>query len=143
MPLYTYDASQVSVTVNGVPMKGAADGVFCSVEYAEDAFTKVKGTQGETSRSKSNDYSGVITITLMQTSPSNDILSALHALDRAQNAGVCVVNVVDNSGRSNHTATKAWIRRGPASAYGKEIENREWVFDCDVLTDFIGGNTES
>lgn len=140
MSVRSYDPSQVVVTVNGAQMSGFADGTFVSVIRSNDAFTKVTGADGVTSRSKSSDKSGELTITLAQTSPSNDILSALATLDELSSLGVVAIAVKDISGRSLFASGNAWIRKVPDSAFGKEIDNREWVFDCADLAPFVGGN---
>lgn len=138
--LKTYDPKLVVLTVGGVPISGYADGTFISVERSNDMFTKVAGADGIVSRAKSNDKSGTITVTLAQTSSSNDILSAYAKQDELSNTGVKTVNCKDVSGRSTFFTATAWVRRLPGSEFGKEITNREWVLDCDSLEILVGGH---
>ena len=53
----TYDADQVSVLINGIELKGYADGEFLRIEQEGADFTDVVGTDGEVTRSKTNDRS--------------------------------------------------------------------------------------
>ena len=78
-----YDADQVKLTVAGFAIEsGFADGEFLRVEQEADDFTDVAGTDGEVTRSKTNDRRATITVLLMQTSSGNQALSALSNVDR-------------------------------------------------------------
>ena len=142
MPVRTFDPKQVAVIIGGSVIGGFADGEFVRVSRTSDAYSKVTGTDGVISRAKSNDRSGEMTIILSQTSPSNDVLSAIHAADEATNAGVVPVAIKDLSGRSTYVSAFAWIRKSPDSSFGKEITNREWVLDMADYKVFVGGNAD-
>jgi len=137
MSVKTYDPAAVAVSVGGVPISGFADGTFISVERDEDAFSKVVGADGITSRAKSNNRGGNITITLAQTSPSNDVLEALALLDENTNTGIVPVLVKEGTGRAIHFSALAWVRKSATATYAKEIENREWILD---MADYTPGN---
>ncbi len=140
MAVYTYDPSEVAVIVGGAIMQGFADGTFVEVERDEQAYEKVTGADGETSRAKTNNKSGNITITLKQTSPSNDILSGIMIADEADNSGVVPVLIKDRLGNTVFASSAAWVQQMPSSAYSKEIEEREWVLDCAKIDAFVAGN---
>ncbi len=142
MPVRTFDPKDVVVIVGGSIIGGFADGEFIRVSRSSDAYTKVTGSDGVISRSKSNDRSGEMTIILAQTSPSNDVLSLIHAADEATNAGVVPVAVRDLSGRSTFVSAFAWIRKSPDASFGKEITNREWTLDLADYNPFVGGNAD-
>lgn len=142
MTLRTYDPKEVSV-IFGAPIKGFADGTFVSVEYNEDFFTMQIGADGDAIRAKSNNSSARVTITLLQSSESNDILSATLNLDRLSPSGDGILPFLlkDNTGRTLMTAEKMWITKPPTVAYGREGETREWVLETDnMLPSNIGGN---
>src|SRR5690554_3705243 len=93
-----YRSDQVNISLAGYPIQGGyADGVFLEIEYAEPAFALTKGTDGEGTRSRTNNRSATIRIHLMQGAEGNSVLSALHNLDlQAQNgAGVGAFQVED------------------------------------------------
>jgi hypothetical protein len=143
MATYTYSPDKVLCIIGGVPMSGFADGTGITVEREADAFTKVVGSDGVVSRVKSANRTGSVTITLQQTSASNDILSGFALLDEVSNEGVFPVLIKDNLGRSVFASGEGWVKKIPSSAFGKDISDREWVIDCGKLNIFVGGNTES
>lgn len=143
MAIRTYDPKQVIVTIGGVPMSGYADGTFLLIDRDENAFTKVTGADGVTTRVKSNNRSGTMTLTLKQSSASNDVLSGFAALDELANSGVVPILIKDLSGNSIYFSATGWIQKYPASEFGKEINNREWVLDLVDVDVFVGSNAES
>lgn len=136
----TYDPKQVSVIVGGKIMQGFADGTFVMVERDEQAFTKKIGVDGEGTRAKSNNKGGKVTITLMQSSSSNDDLSAIAAADELNNSGVVPILIRDASGRSLYSALTAWVQKQTNGEFAGEVSHREWVIDTDELIMFAGGN---
>jgi len=142
MSLSTYDAKQVSVIVDGIIVDGYADGAFVSIEQNEDQFSLQVGTDGDACRSKTNNRSGRITITLAQWSDSNILLSALHAGDvlSPSGDGIVPVLVMDKSGTTICAAEKAWIVKPPTVEFGREAGSREWVLETDNIVMGVGGN---
>lgn len=138
--IYTYSAEEVQVVVGGQLATGYADGTFLTVRPAEARYTKVVGADGLTSRARSANRSGQIVLTLKQTSPFNDIMTGYMLADEAGDQGVFPVLVRDNKGRTLHFAASAWVETMPEQAFGKTIENREWVMDCGRIDSFVGGN---
>lgn len=137
----TYSPKKVSVVVAGVIIRGYADGTFVMVERSADTFTKVTGADGEVGRVHSADRSGRITITLQQTSESNDILSALQLADELSLTGKFPVIVKDNNGTSLYMAGDAWIMKAPNAEYSNGMSTREWIIECADLDPFAGGNS--
>ena len=138
--LKTYDPKLVIVVVGGVLMSGFAEGSLVKVERNTDTYKLVIGTDGEGTRSRTNDRSGKITISLMQTSFSNAVLSGFAQLDETANAGVVPVTITDLNGASLYHADNAWVLKPPAGEHGKEAKAREWVLETDRLDWFEGGN---
>lgn len=138
-----YNPDQVQVVIANIPVtEGLADGEFLRIEYDEDAFTLQVGTDGDATRSRSNNRAATITLTLMQSSPVNDALSALHNLDLNSpgGAGIGAFLCKDGSGRSMFAAEKCWIQKMPAAVYGREAGPREWVIRTNRLDALHGGN---
>lgn len=140
MALRTYDPKQVVISIGGVPISGYADGTFLLIDRDENAFTKVTGADGTSTRVKSNNRAGSMTLTLKQSSPSNDVLSGFATLDELSNAGVVPILIKDLSGNSLYFSATGWIQKFPSSEFGKEISNREWVLDLVDVDMFVGSN---
>lgn len=124
-----YDANEVSLVVAGLIIdSGYADGEFVKFEQDSDDFSDVVGTDGEVTRSKTNDRRFTATVTLMQTSDGNSKLTALNNLDRnaSNGAGVGPFLLKDRSGTALYAASKCWVAKPPDAGFGKEASSREW-----------------
>nr|MDO8118665.1 DUF3277 family protein [Candidatus Sigynarchaeota archaeon] len=139
-PLSTYDPAQVFVTYGGFTIQGFADGSMITVERNEQAYNLYIGSDGEGARSKSNNKSAVITIRLMQTSDSNDVITAFAKADEITNSGSVPFMVKDGNGRTLLIAENAWVQKLPSVEFGKEALEREWKLESDSVEMFVGGN---
>ena len=143
MSVRTYDPKQVIVTIAGVPMSGFSDGTFLEIDRNEPTWTLVVGADGLVTRGKTNNFSGTMTLTLKQSSPSNDILSALMAADEASNAGIFPVLVKDLSGNSVYFSATAWVNQYANSTFDKAITDRQWTFSLSEADMFVGSNSNT
>jgi hypothetical protein len=134
-----YDPKQIIVSVGGNIIVAFAAGTFLSASRNEAAFVLTVGADGETARARSRNRSGLLTLTLMQTSPSNDVLSAFAAADELSGTGVVPVLVKDLLGTSLLAAQNGWVQKLADVEFGAELSNREWVIECDFLGMFAGG----
>jgi hypothetical protein len=138
--VYTYDAASVIITIDGKVIGGFADGTFIEVERTSPSFTKVVGADGRTSRAKTNDISGSITLTLAQTSPSNDVLSQLHNQDLVASDAIFPVMMQDASGSTVLFTGTGWVEGLPKTDFAKDISNRAWVIHISQMQFTINGN---
>lgn len=139
MAVKTYDVSQ-AIVIFGGPMSGFAEDTAVSVEMNEDLFTLQMGVDGKGTRSRTSNNSARITVSLMQTSVANDILSGIAAVDRASGLGIIPLTVKDGSGRTLFAAESAWITRIPTVTLGREAGAVEWVLETDNIVSYVGGN---
>ncbi len=137
----TYDPRKVKVLWGGVELTGFGPDSMIEIDRDEASFTKKAGVDGEVTRTRNNVSTGKVKITLMQSSSSNDILSAALALDESTGAGVLPLLITDLSGRTVDFVPDAWIEKPPTQKFGKEIDTREWSIDCGSFTPFVGGNS--
>lgn len=135
-----YDPRQYSVTFAGIIVGGFMDGTFISVERTEDSYSMAVGARGDVARVRSRDKTGTVTITLQQTSPSNDLLSAQIVADELLGTGVAPLLLKDNNGTTIIQAANAWIRRPANSEQSDELSSREWAIDCAELNMVVGGS---
>lgn len=136
----TYDPKQFSLICGGKIIHGFADGSSIEVERNEQAFNLKVGVDGEGTRAKSNNRSAKITVHLMQSSSSNDDLSAFAAADELSNTGIFPVIAKDGSGRSLFAAVTAWVMKYPKSDFAREAGERVWVLETNDMDFFVGGN---
>lgn len=139
MSMKTYDPKNVSIIIGSHIVSGFADGTFINVERRNPTWSLVAGASGETERSKSNDKSGRITLTLLQSSASNDILSGFAQSDELDNSGTFPLLMKEDTGTTIIEATEAWCTKPSNTPYGKESQGREWVIETGELVMVVGG----
>lgn len=140
MPVKTYSAKDHSIWFGDTEISGLADD-FAVASRAEDAFIPTVSADGEVTRAKNANQMGSITITLKNSSASNDALSAAALADQVDGAGVKPIIVKDNFGTTVVSGAEAWVRKTPDVNRGKEVGDTEWVFDVAKLFIKPGGNT--
>lgn len=136
----TYNPKKIQLAVGSHIVTGFADGTFVQVDRTADQFQVVVGADGEAARSASADKSGTVTITLMQTSASNDFLSNALTTDEDTNLNTMPLLMKDISGRTVVQAAEGWIKKYATVELGKEIVSREWVYETGELLITEGGN---
>lgn len=142
MGVRTYDPAFVSMFYGEIEMQGFAQDAAISVEHDEDDWSLVVGVDGEGTRSKTSNASATITVSLMQSSPVNDLLSAARILDNTTPGGTGgkALLIKDNSGTTIFSAETAWIQKAPTAELSREATTREWVFRTDNLVANHGSN---
>ena len=137
----TYDAKKVIVNYGGAPIKGFDDGDFVAIKATADRWTRKVGADGEVARSRGNDETSEVTISLSQTSPANSVLSAFVEADRLTGKGVLPLTVVDIISGTTFFWPQAWIKKVPDISRGKELKKLDWVFDTgQAVAETISGD---
>ena len=123
----TYDPKMVVITFGGVPISGFAEDSFVECAPAEEGFSRKVGADGEVVRSHSNNNCYDVTVTLLQTSLSNGVLSAAAVADRATGLGLAPLSITEITSGSEHFFPQAWVEV-PTWARGKEAGEQAWTF---------------
>lgn len=135
----TYDPGLISCTWLGLVITGFGPDEFITAARNEDAYVLTVGTGGEACRSRNQNKSGRVSITLMASALINDALSGALQLDELFGAGVGPLLVKDNLGTSLIAAENAWLVKHPDNGFGKVIGTRVWVLDCERVDIHTGG----
>jgi hypothetical protein len=136
-----YDPNLVYVSFKGVILTGWLDGTFVQIQRDEDAYSLEAGVGGDTAFVKNHRRTGVITITLMQTAPSNDTLAGFVNDDEIFSSGEGEIFVKDGNGNTLAEDPSARIAKMADVSYAKGIEGREWRFLCPRLFLNTGSST--
>ena len=128
----TYSPGEVSVIVGGSIMNSWNS---VTVGRNEERNFASVGTQGEVTRTVNVSNLGTITIVLPQSSADNAILSAKEIVN-----GIESISVIDKSGNSIAVMPEGFLTGTPESEFGKELAEREWVYQGDLPVYTIGGN---
>lgn len=137
----TYSADKISITVASHTVVGYQDGSFVNIEPMGDGISSISGADGDVARSISLDPRNQITITLMQTSKSNDVLSSLYDADRISGGdGAFPITVSDLRG-STLVAGTGWITNKASSTFSTSADQtREWTLI--VVGEYFSGGTD-
>ncbi len=138
MSVKHYNPKEIVVVFGEVILEGIADGSFVEIDQVEDAVQLYIGSDGKGTRAMSNNRAATVTLTVSQSSKSNELLSTLHELDRLSGAGVRSLLVKDLNGTSLYSAATAWIKKQPKATFSKGIETRQWTIETDDLSPFHG-----
>jgi len=138
----TYDFKQVACIVGKDIITGFAEGDDAiSVEFLQEDWQLTVGADGESTRAKSNNQAARVTLKLMQTSDSNDLLNAYYQADKASNSGLFPFLLKDNNGRELHVAEQMFIEKRPDPTHGQNVNEREWVLLTGLMVSNFGGNS--
>jgi hypothetical protein len=136
-----YNPDLVDTIFGGVPISGFAEDGMIEIEEEGERFVLVKGTTGEIARSQVLAKVAKLTIKLLSTSDSNDVLSAAHLLDISTDGGggVVPVGMIDRNGRSVLVAPQGWVDGIPPIKMGAKAEERTWKLTVINYKLFLGG----
>ena len=124
----TYNAADVSATLDGVAVLAPADGDFIVVSEGSGAGTGLVGVSGDSIFSASNDRSATITIRLLHTSPTHRRLEQKLSRQREGSAYKPFSFAFRDIGSGEGaTAEKCHIMTAPDISKGNEASAREWV----------------
>jgi hypothetical protein len=139
-----YDAAQVTLVFMGILIdSGFADGEFLTIEQSAPDYETVVGTDGEVSRSRTNNRHATIMVKLAHTSNGNTFFSALSNLGLLAKNGADVgpMMVRDRvSGVCTYLASKCWIAKPPAISYDNKVTMRDWQLECADLVRVDAGS---
>lgn len=140
MPVSTYNPGAISVIVGAKILSGWSDDAQVTIERDSDLWNDSVSADGDVVRGKNIDRRGKITLQLMQSSASNDDLTALALADELNGSGMFPVIVRDGSGTTVATSAQSWIMKNAATSFGRSIASREWTIRCADLIMYVGGN---
>ena len=123
-------------------LSGFSEDSIVQIERVAETFTMYTGADNTSTRIYNANNSAKLTLSLQQTSASNDILSAMYHNDAASrdSSGLFSIQIKDNSGRSNYFSDDAYIGVVPNSNFNNSMQTREWVIHAHNLQTVIAGN---
>lgn len=131
----TYSSKAVTQSFAGVLLSGMGDATFLTVAKNEDGMELKVGADGESSVAINANESGIATITVMNTSPTNDYLSLCA---NARTRGV--YQAKDLSGRMLVNAADAWVKKMGDVTKSKSVETTTWIIESGDMNMQNNGN---
>jgi hypothetical protein len=138
--VHTYSPKDVILTVGGYQLTGWQS---ITISRTVKGFTVIRGIRGKNTRVPNVDTSATITISLLQTSQGNDVLSYIHELDLEEGTARIALMLKDNSGRSVFSSNEAYITGYPVATFSGQFEYRNWeLFAQSTNTYVVAGNAK-
>jgi hypothetical protein len=135
----SYDPAAIVFSIGGKLITGFMDGTPITVEWDEDTWTEKVGIDGEFARARNRTQKGRITFSLLQTSASNDVLSAMVDADEAAGVPAGMAQLQDLLGTTLVGGDESYLLKRANVQLGKEIQGREWVLVVPRLIGNVGG----
>lgn len=141
---YSPEDVVIVITTNGFShtINGYADGGFVSISRLVLGSEPYSGADVTNARVVRANKNATITMSLAQTSESNDILSQLLKNDSISRDSTWLFSVLvkDNTGRSQYFSRQCYIGGHPDSSFSTAIDSRDWLIHCVKLEQNVGGN---
>lgn len=131
-----YSPKDVVCSWNGIAIEGFAPDSFLRLQRTSPLVTPVVGAGGQVALTRNADKTGTIEIELMQTSLSNQMLSAIQAkqddMELEEDISSNFV-IYDPSGSVLATGINAWMQEMPQIELGRDQNSKTWIFGCEKL----------
>ncbi|URY12355.1 hypothetical protein [Shigella phage ESh19] len=131
-----YSPKDVVCSWNGIAIEGFAPDSFLRLQRTSPLVTPVVGAGGQVALTRNADKTGTIEIELMQTSLSNQMLSAIQAkqddMELEEDISSNFV-IYDPSGSVLATGINAWLQELPQIELGRYQNSKTWIFGCEKL----------
>lgn len=143
MSVETYAPSEVRVLLAGLySITGFAEDSSVAVSKVESPSSSSSNMSGGVQRTMTADRRYNVTLSLLSTSPSNDLLNALFSIDQASGRLLLPIYIEDGSGTSKFTALECWVQDVPEMSFTSGIETRTWTLMCAEGVFGLGGNSQ-
>ena len=136
----TYNPKDVVVIFGTERLTGFSEDDMITIKPVGDGITAYYGADGEVGRSIDANNCLEVTITLAQTSASNDVLTRQYLLDKETGGGLAPLSIKDLSGATIAQSSQAWVSNLPEVKFGKAIDSNEWTILTGQASTYIGGN---
>lgn len=142
----TYDPKKVTFILGPYIITGFAEGTFINIESNGDGITAIVGCDQEIVRTIApGSIIRTVTLTLLQSSDSNDDLTALLNMDNQSGAGIVPLAIKDLSGRTTIATDQAWVAKKPNVVRSNSAGdgNTEWTIYAVVPEEafIVGGHS--
>lgn len=141
MEIWTYSPDDVQVLIGGVlPVEGLAEGTFVEITKDIMPHTSTRATDGTVGRLRKTNSTYTVNISIMASSPTNDLLTKIYLLDAQWGIGKFPFMVKDSLGTGYFFSATTWIEVIPTLSYGTDMTTRTWGLRSNQGVINIGGN---
>jgi len=129
----TYDPAAISMSVANIIVSGFEPGTFITLTRNTNNFVTTLGPDGkELIRTKRNDRSAMLTLTLRQSSDSNLSLANLAEQDEKNADGLVEIGISDATEGAGASAIEfsgtGWVEKPSDASFAETPQPRAWIF---------------
>ena len=135
----TYDPAALLIVFKGLTITGFSDESVVKIARNETTWKLKSGTTGEQVRTRNRNRSGYVELSIMQSSPTNDFLSAILASDELLGDGLGACMVRDNLGTTLVEGDGCYLEGWPESEFTNDAKARVWRVIIPDMNMFVGG----
>lgn len=136
-----YSPASVSCILGAAIISGFGKDSMIEVTWDAEEFSDEVGADGEICRvANAAAVHGMVKVTLLQSSASNDTMTALLNTDVATGKGFVPFLLKAAPDRTLIASEKAWIKGKPSVKFSKGVEEREWTIRIINVAATIGGS---
>jgi hypothetical protein len=141
MNFFTYSPEDVDVLIAGFyKVEGLAEGTFIEISKDTMPLTSQRTTDGMVSRKRVTNSTYTVDISVMASSPANNLFTRLWRVDELTNLGKFPLLVKDGRGTGYFFSPTTWIETLPSIKYGTGMETNTWVLRAHNGIFNVGGN---
>lgn len=141
MELWTYSPEEVIILIGGVyQVIGLKESTFVNIERDDQPIKTTRHADGSISRLHTKNTTYTVTLTVINGSPSNEVLDKIQAIDEITQMGKFPLYIKDGYGVSLFFSASSWIEKTPTQEYANVESDRVWTFKCASTSVTMGGN---
>ena len=131
--LTAFNGGNIIMSAGPHKVSGFEKGTSVELVFNEDQYKSVRGGDGETIVTSSNDRSAKMTVNLLQSSLSNDYFSAAYNRGLALPSGIFVFpcEIYDPASGTLAVCAKSWVVKQADLAFGEEQKPAIWVLETN------------
>ncbi len=133
MSVTAYDPQNIDCVFANHPIGGFADGTPMNLVRTSELVVTKAGIKGDVAVSYISDKRAVMTVSLLATSASNDVLSRA-----AENKVIGSFLLKDHAGTTLVKSPYAVVKKMPDVGFSQETPNRDWEIELLDATIFVG-----
>lgn len=133
-----YDPRNVTFLYGAAMIEGFAPDTFIEIEFNSPRYATAVGATGKGIRSKRNDRSAVIRVSILPGAVSNLVFQGAMAADEANNSGAKPLKIADLGTGRGWVAAGAWVKTEPGASLQAEAQPQVWELETDELIPSIG-----
>ena len=127
--IQTYAPQNVRIAWGGFPFNGFAEGEFVTITPNSDLTDEVVGAQGDVALTKIANYTGTVTVTLLQNAETNLYLSNIYAAQqRADDIVRENLTITDPSGSTLYECRDTHLKTAAPVTLSDGQNAKTWTF---------------